>query len=110
MTTRDQRLLVALAGVAGLWLIVAAALGASSSAFYFAPFAFLLVPLLMGRYLGEEPLARLRERVRGPVRRPRRNAARPACTRAPRNVFPRGGRLLASHLAVRPPPAAAVLS
>lgn len=109
MTGRDQRLLVVLAAVAALWLMVAAALGATSGALYFAPLVTLLVPLLLGRYVGEEPLARLRERVARTLPRARREAARPASVRAPRALFPRGGRLLAAHLAVRPPPALAAI-
>jgi hypothetical protein len=63
------------------------------------------VPLLAGRYVGEERL----EALRGHVARPRRRVA-PQRSRAPRPValLPRGGRLIAEALAVRPPPGLAL--
>lgn len=109
MTRRDQRLLVVLAAAAAAWLLAAAALG-GSGALTFAPLAVLLVPLLLGRYVGEEPLTRLAARVRVRAHRAPRRTRASAPLRAPRAILPRGGRLLAAHLAVRPPPAAPAAS
>jgi hypothetical protein len=64
----------------------------------------LALPLLGGRYVGEERLVRLARRA--PVRRPRpRSAAPPVGHRAVRRAAPRGGLLIAASMAVRPPPA-----
>lgn len=67
------------------------------------PLLALLLPLLGGRYLGEERLVALvRSRV---ARRP----VRPGLAHRPARValgLPRGGRLIATSLAVRPPPVA----
>ena len=68
------------------------------------PLLALLVPLLFGRYVGEEKVSRLRARL-APASSPR--PVRRASSRrrvAPRALMPRGGRLLGSALAVRPPP------
>ena len=64
----------------------------------------LLLPLLAGRFVGEERIARAAARIRR-ARRPR-----PAVAVAPvtwlrgMTLIPRGGRLIARALAVRPPP------
>lgn len=70
-----------------------------------SPLLCLAVPLLGGAYVGEERLARLAASVAARRRiRPARAAALPRPRRAPLRVV-RGGRLLGSSLAVRPPPA-----
>ena len=75
---------------------------------YLLPLFALAVPLLRGRFLGERAIANMRERLASP-RLPR--AARVAASpRGTTTVLPRGGRLLASHLAVRPPPALPALT
>jgi hypothetical protein len=69
-----------------------------------APALVLALPLLAGRYVGEERIARLVARLcRAAPRAARRLAAR--LPRAPRALLPRGGRLLAFALAERGPPA-----
>ena len=102
MARRDLRLLLGLTGltvalVAVQWLTGADVLLAS-------PALVLLLPLMAGRYVGEERLARLAARFVERVRRavPRLIARLP---RAPRALVPRGGRLLACSLAERGPPA-----
>ena len=100
---RDQRLMVLLTGLASLLVLVAGVAGFQESVAYAAPLLVVLLPLLAGRFLGEERITRLVVRAR---RRPRRAAALPVPTawlRATRSV-PRGGRLIARGLAVRPPP------
>jgi hypothetical protein len=70
---------------------------------YLAPCLLLALPLLAGRYLGEASIARLgssrrsRTHKRLPVR------PRPAAVASVRPL-PRGGLLVGSALAVRPPP------
>jgi hypothetical protein len=78
--------------------------GMDTGVLHLAPALVLLLPLLAGRYVGEERLAALVETV--DARAPRA-AARlaPRLPRAPRVVAPRGGRLLAAALAGRAPPA-----
>jgi hypothetical protein len=106
MRARDRRLL------AGIVLALALLLGllvhhAGTGALLAAPLLALLAPLLAGRYLGEEHIGRLAA-SRAPrahtVARARRTSP---VLRAPGVLVPRGGRLLATSLAVRPPPAAA---
>jgi hypothetical protein len=70
----------------------------------FAPLALVLAPLLRGRFVGERTIQRMRDHVAGrePRRqRPARVLGLPRFAPAP---LPRGGRLIASSLAVRPPP------
>ena len=62
------------------------------------------LPLLAGRYVGEEHLARLAAAFVAAAP-PSRGVAADAARRSPLAV-PRGGRLIAASLAVRPPPAA----
>jgi hypothetical protein len=104
MRCRDRRLL---AGVALLAMLVLGllVLGAGSEALLAAPLLALLAPLLVGRYLGEDQIERLAA-ARAPRTHPV-SRRRPATTalRAPLVLLPRGGRLLATSLAVRPPPA-----
>jgi hypothetical protein len=103
MPARDQRLLlVAAIGMSAL-LLVAALAGHSDLLVYSAPLFLVAAPLLAGRYVGEGQLERLRcGRTRAVPRRAPR-AARPA-SRRPAALLPRGGRLIAEALAVRPPP------
>lgn len=91
---------VALVAAAGL-----AAGGATAAGLlYLVPLLVLLVPLAAGRFPGERVLLRI-----GRGRRARCVEPRPVGdARAPRpasRLLPRGGRLIASALAVRPPPA-----
>ena len=81
--------------------------GVHADVLLISPLLCLAVPLLAGRYVGEEQLARLAAAVAS-RRRPRRiAAAAPLPRRAPVRVV-RGGLILGTALAVRPPPALSV--
>lgn len=67
-----------------------------------SPAIFLLASLLSGHYVGEKRLHRLAAAVRS--RRPRRARSTGRPLPRPRALMPRGGRLVATSLAVRPPP------
>jgi hypothetical protein len=78
--------------------------GLQTGFLYLAPALFLALPLLAGRYVGEDRVARL---VAGMTWLRRRRAAHRLLAqlpRAPRIVLARGGRLLAVGLAERGPP------
>jgi hypothetical protein len=103
MTAREQRLLLAAALGMSALLLAAAHAGHSDMLVYSAPLFLMAVPLLAGRYVGEQKLERLRlGRTRPAPRRPVATS-RPA-SRGPAAFLPRGGRLIAEALAVRPPP------
>jgi hypothetical protein len=69
----------------------------------FGPLLLVVLPLVCGRYPGEERIARL-VRARRSRRRPRAAARTPRRSRPALRPVPRGGRLIACSLAVRPPP------
>jgi hypothetical protein len=100
---RDQRILLGLAALTALFAIVQSATGISADVLLAAPGLLLLLPLLAGRYVGEDRIARLSARFTAPRRRPAAVEKMP-CRRAPR-VLARGGRLIAVALAQRGPPA-----
>lgn len=101
MARRDLRLLLGLTALTLALVAIQALTGAE--VLLASPALVLALPLLAGRYVGEERIARLAARMTVAVRRPlRRLSARLA--RAPRALTPRGGRLLASSLAERGPP------
>jgi hypothetical protein len=104
MPRRDQRLLLGLAALTLLFALVQSATGISADVLLAAPVLLLLLPLLAGRYLGEDGLARLTA-VLAPRRRRPAVALLAPPRRAPR-VLARGGRLIAVALAYRGPPAA----
>jgi hypothetical protein len=102
MPRRDRHVLLALAALSLLFAVVQSATGISADVLLAVPALLLLLPLLAGRYVGEEGLARLAGRAVTPRRRsPVSLGMR---RRAPR-VLPRGGRLIAAALAERGPPA-----
>jgi hypothetical protein len=73
--------------------------GLDPGALFMAPALLLLIPLLAGRYVGEERLT-ARAKRRPAIRAPRQlQAARPLATN-----HSRGSELIARFLAVRPPP------
>jgi hypothetical protein len=105
MPRRDQRILLGLAALTVLFAVVRSVTGISEDVLLAAPGLLLLLPLLAGRYVGEDGIARLSACLAAPRRRPLALlAARPR--RAPR-VLARGGRLIAVALAQRGPPALA---
>lgn len=87
-----------------VWVAALALTGSTEALLFLAPALLIAIPLLGGRYFGEELIVRLAaERAR-----PRRRGA--ARLVPPRGwVFaeprPRGARLIAFSLAKRPPPA-----
>ena len=107
MTRRDRHLLF---GLAGLALAVAALtlVGVSTDILLALPALLFALPLLAGRYVGEDRLARLAAAFVATRRRP--TASVPTTARRAPLAVPRGGRLIAASLAVRPPPAPARLT
>jgi hypothetical protein len=103
MARRDFRLLLALAAVALAWALFQAATGYDGGLAFMAPALFVAVPLLAGRYLGEDTIAGLARRVQCRRRTPRAPRVR-GRSRPPRRLLSRGGALIARSLAVRPPP------
>jgi hypothetical protein len=92
--------------LAGGLALLAAVAGQEELVAYAAPILGVLLPLLAGRYIGEDRIARIAGRLqrRG---RPHRQLGAPLVVRRrlDRVLMPRGPRLLASALAERPPPA-----
>jgi hypothetical protein len=85
------------------WTVVALHSGAETGLPYLAPALLLCAPLILGRYVGEEQLAVLAKR---PPRGIARRASGLAVPRSHVRLMQRGGRLVASSLAKRPPPPA----
>jgi hypothetical protein len=107
MTRRDRQLLL---GLAALTIALASLtlVGVQSDVLLAAPVLVFALPLLAGRYVGEEQLARLAAAFLGVRRRPAATIA--SRSRRAGGRLPRGGRLIAAALAVRPPPAVAGLT
>jgi hypothetical protein len=97
---------VALTLLSSLCLLAEAAGVLAPALLYAAPLLLVALPLLAGRYLGEERFVRLAQGARRPRRRPVQRLSAPAGARWALRAVPRGGRLIAHSLAVRPPPAA----
>jgi hypothetical protein len=101
MGQRDMRILLGLTALM-VGLVVAQAV-TGAEVMMASPALVLALPLLAGRYVGEERLARLVARLDATVSRAARTLD-DRLPRAPRAVLPRGGRLLAASLAERGPP------
>jgi hypothetical protein len=86
------------------WVVAAVVSGTDTGLLYLAPALTLCAPLLLGRYVGEHQLATL---AGTSPAKPRRHGGRVAAPRSHVRVMHRGGRLVASSLAKRPPPAVA---
>jgi hypothetical protein len=99
---RDLRLALGLLALSMAWLL-ASATGLSDGLVMLAPALLLALPLLAGRYVGERTLERLRT-SRTAATPPRRSAPTFALPRPALTLIARGGLLLASSLATRPPP------
>jgi hypothetical protein len=98
---RRLLLLLSIAMVVVAWMVLEALTGVELGLLYLAPALVLGAPLVVGRYVGEDQLAELAER---PTTRPARRAARLPLPRSHVRVMQRGGRLVATSLAKRPPP------
>jgi hypothetical protein len=83
--------------------------GLGGALLYLLPPLLLVLALATRRYPGERALLALMGRSERHRRRPRIAGAAPPRPR-PRATLPRGGRLIASSLAVRPPPGLVALS
>lgn len=94
-------LLAVVLGTVAVAVALDALTGSCAGLAHLLPFILVVVPLLAGRFPGEQRLARLAGLLPAPRRRAMRTcpSARPA-----RCCVPRGGCLIASFLAVRPPP------
>ena len=88
------------------WTVFALLSGVETGLLYLAPALLLCAPLLFGRYVGEEQLAELANRS---PRCAARRASRLPVPRSHVRLMQRGGRLVASSLAKRPPPPATAL-
>jgi len=84
------------------WAFALALSGSTDTLLFLAPALLIVAPLIAGRYLGEELIAKL---VAKKNRSPRRSAVvAPRAPRPPLAWSPRGARLLAFSRAERPPP------
>jgi hypothetical protein len=97
----DRRSL-AFAALTVVWLAGLELLGVEAALAYLAPALLILLPLLSGRYPGDEALVRVAGRRTRPARRA--PAALPPRRRRAGALLPRGGRLVAFALAGRAPP------
>jgi hypothetical protein len=98
---RDRIVLWAFALLVVAWMVAQALSGSATGLLHLAPALVLALPLILGRYPGESKLAELAGTSRTPT------ARRPSRIPMPRShvrVMQRGGRLVASAMAKRPPP------
>ena len=106
MPRRDQRILLGLAALTVLLAVLQSATGIGGDVLLAAPALVLVLPLLAGRYVGEDGIALLGARLAPARRRPL--AVRTTTPRRAPRVLARGGRLIAVALAQRGPPAFAL--
>jgi hypothetical protein len=99
----SERRPLVFAGLTLVWLLALELLGVEAAVAYLAPALLILLPLLSGRYPGDEALARIAARRSRPARR-RPQRAQPPRRRRTAALLPRGGRLVAFALAGRGPP------
>ena len=102
VSRRDQHIMFGLAVLSVAFAAVQSLTGLNPDVLLAAPALLLFLPLLAGRYVGEDGLLRVAARWRAPRVRAV-SSVRPV-PRAPR-VLARGGRLIAVALAERAPPA-----
>jgi hypothetical protein len=106
MRVRTRAVLLALAAAVLAVAVARAGASVGADALIALPALLLLLPLVVGRYVGAERLVRLVRRV---LPAPRRRGHRPVARRRPdRRPAPRGGLLIAVSLARRGPPASAL--
>jgi len=104
MAARRSWLPIVLLAAALLGFVAALVVpGLETGVLFLAPAIVVLSLLHTGHYVGERQLHRLADAWE--QRRPARECARrDPLPRRPRALMPRGGRLVATSLAVRPPP------
>jgi hypothetical protein len=98
----DRRSL-AFAALSLAWLLGLELLGVQDAFAHLAPALLIFLPLLGGRYPGDEALVRAAARRIRARRRPSAAASLPR-RRHPGALLPRGGRLVGTALAGRAPP------
>jgi len=101
MVARRGLISLAFAVVVTAWILAAVVSGADTGLLHLAPALTLCAPLLLGRYVGERRLATFAKH-RHTTRR--RSGVPIATPRSHVRLMRRGGRLVASSLAKRPPP------
>lgn len=84
------------------WVLALAVTGSTDVLLFLAPALLIAIPLLCGRYFGEELIAGIV--ARRATERPRLRRVLPVASWAPRTWRPRGRVLIAFSLAKRPPP------
>jgi hypothetical protein len=84
------------------WVVALALIGSTDALLFMAPALLIVIPLLGGRYIGEELIVALAARRALPSRRSA-TAAWPLPP-APADWRPRGTGLIAFSMAQRPPP------
>jgi uncharacterized SAM-binding protein YcdF (DUF218 family) len=99
----NDRRSLAFAALSLAWLLALQLVGVSDAFAYLAPAVLIFLPLLGGRYPGDEALVRAVARRTAARWRPG-VAARPSTRRRPGALLPRGGRLVGAALAGRAPP------
>jgi hypothetical protein len=107
---RDLRPLLAIAVLGVVVALAESVTGLHTGLLLLSPALVLALPLLAGRYFGEDALERLAARVAVPRRRRRVAGGPPPARRRPRVRAIRGGRLIAAALAERAPPVMAASS
>lgn len=106
---RELRPLLAVAVLGVAIALAETVTGLDTGLLLLSPALVLILPLLAGRYLGEETLERL-VALRAPSGRRVRPVSSLPPRRRPRAVIRRGGRLIAAALAERGPPMATVVA
>jgi hypothetical protein len=109
MAPRRSRVpIVALAAALAAFAVALVVPGLETGILFLSPAIVVLALLRSGHYVGEEQLGRLFAAWQ--QRSPRRaRGARSPLPRRPRALMPRGGGLVATSLAVRPPPVPATV-
>jgi hypothetical protein len=102
MSRRDRLLLLGLTLLSVALATVQSVTGLSPDVLLAVPALMLVLPLLAGRYVGEDGLVRLAGRL---ILARRRSPSRIGERRRAPRLLPRGGRLIAAALAERGPPA-----
>ena len=98
---RDRIVLWAFAVLVVAWMVAEALTGSETGLLYLAPALVLALPLVLGRFPGEQTLAGFAGASQAPTARAAASIPPP---RSHVRVMQRGGVLVASALAKRPPP------